>query len=568
MSKKFELLDGIKRVIPILGWMQGYKKSWLRADLVAGIAVAALVVPKSLGYAGIAGVPIQNGLYAAAAGSILYAIFGTTKQISTGPSSALSALVASMLLVTAINGEKDAVELVTAVTLFSGLLYLLLAIFRMGWISQFLSKAVITGFLFGAAVEVIIGELPKLTGTEISGANAWQKLWSWVGSLGEINVPTLVVGLTSLFAVALMRFGTKKLPTSLILIGAGIVFSWILDIGGMGVALVGDVPRGLVAPQIPNLELFREHISTIAIVGVGLVLIGFSQTAGDARAFATKHRYQIDINQESVAQGMANIFSGLFRGIPVSTSLSASSLNDTSGAKTQLASLTTGVAIILILIAFAPLLSGLPKPVLAALIIDAVFFGMMDFGELKRLYRVKRLDFWIAVASIVSVVLGGVLAGVIVGIILSILWLINVNAKPETSILGRKTGTTVFQSVDEYPDSETYPGILIVRFDAGLYFLTADALEDYLRKSVFLAKEPIETIILQFEGINFIDSQGASKLHELLNLAADNDIDLHFTRVKPAVKRVLVADGVVDRLGANHIHGNTNEAVSVVLSFK
>ena len=562
-GQQIESPHGISKYIPILQWLPGYPSQWLRPDLIAGLTVAALVIPKSLGYAGIANVPIQNGLYAAAAGAIIYALFGTSKQIATGPSSALAAVAAGAVVTAGVAaGSEEAVTLVAAITFVTGILFLLLALFRMGWISQFLSKAVITGFLFGAAIEVVIGELPKITGTSIEGSNAWQKLYSWLQSLPETDVATLVLGVFSLTIIFGLRFAAPKVPGALALVILGLLASAIFNLGELGIALVGDVPRGLPSLALPSLQFIIDNWAVIGSAALGLLLIGFSQSAGDAREFAARHKYRVDINQESVAQGMANVGSGVVQGIPVSTSLSASSLNDTSGAKTPVSSLTTGVIIILTLLLLAPLFSYLPKAVLAAIIIDAVVFGMMNVKEMRRLYRVTRVDFWIAIAAILGVLGGGVLVGVMVGIVLSIGWLIYVSAAPYMPVLGRQPGTQVFRHIDEYPDSETYPGLLVMGFDAGLFFASADALEDRIRELALQADPPLHTVVIDFEGINFIDSQGSGKMAELVELATNYDIELRLTRVKPQVMEVLRRDGVIDSLGEDHIYGNVYEAAA------
>src|SRR3954470_17951595 len=432
-------------LIPLIGQLRSYDRGWLRADLIAGVTVAALIVPKNLGYAGIAGIPLQNGLYAAAAGAIVYAIFGSCRQISVGPSSGLAAVAASAVLAAGLLAEQDIATFVAGITLVSGVLFLLLAVLKMGWIARFLSRAVVTGFLFGAAIDVVIGELPKLTGTDVNGTNSLQELWSWLGTLGETQQATAVVGVIALVVVFGLRQVAPQVPGALVLVVGGLLASWLLDLGAHGVALVGEVPRGLPSFELPDLTLMYDHVVTVAIAAVALVLIGFSQTAGDARAFAAKHRYQIDLDQESVAQALANSGSGLFQGMPVSTSLSASSLNDHSGARTGLASITSGVTVLLTLLVLAPLFSELPKPVLAALIIEAVVMGMMNLPEMRRMYRVKRFDFWIAVAAIIGTLAFGVLAGVIIGIGLSLLWLVGVATQPQMPTLGREPGTQVFR---------------------------------------------------------------------------------------------------------------------------
>ena len=553
------------RLVPIVGWIRSYERSWLRGDLIAGVAVAALVVPKNLGYAGIAGVPLQNGLYAAAAGAILYALFGTSRQISTGPSSGLAAVAASAVAVAGITGTQDVASFVAAITLASGVLFLLLAVLRMGWIAQFLSRAVVTGFLFGAAIDVVIGELPKLTGTKVTGSNPLQELWSWLGSLGDSSLVTVLVSVVALVVVFGVRVIAPKVPGALVLVVGGLLASWLFDLGSHGVALVGEVPRGLPAFQVPGTQVLSGHASTVAIAAVALVLIGFSQTAGDARTFAARHRYRIDVNQESVAQGMANVGAGLFEGMPVSTSLSASSLNDHSGARTGLASLTTGVIVLATLLVLAPVFSVLPKPVLAALIIEAVVMGMMDVPEMRRLARVQRFDFWIAVAAIAATLVVGVLAGVIIGIGLSLIWLIFVATHPPMPVLAREPGTQVFRELDEHPGDEQFAGVTVLRLDGGLFFATADALEDRVRE-VALSAPGSTAIVLDCGGMDFIDSQGSAKMNEILNLTKQAGVTLRLARLKPPVHEVLERDGVLGRIGDDKIHGNVDHAVNAQLA--
>lgn len=547
-------------LVPILGWIRSYDRRWLRGDLIAGVTVAALIVPKNLGYAGIAGIPLQNGLYAAAAGAILYGIFGTSRQISMGPSSGLAAVAASAVLVTGLTDQGDVASFVAGITLASGILFVILFLLRMGWIAQFLSRAVVTGFLFGAAIDVVISELPKLTGTTAEGTNSFQELWSWFGTLPERHQATMIVGVVSLVVVFGVRWIAPRVPGALVLVVGGLLASWLLDLGDRGVALVGDVPRGLPSFQLPDVGLMWENATTVAIAAVALVLVGFSQTAGDARAFAAKHRYQVDIDQESVAQGLANTGAGLFQGMPVSTSLSASSLNDHSGARTGLASLTSGFTVLLTLLVLAPLFSSLPKPVLAALIIEAVVMGMINIPEMRRLARVQPFDFWVAIAAIVGTLAFGVLAGVMIGIGLSLIWLIAVATHPNIATLAREANTEVFRDVSEHPDDERVPGVVVIRMDGGLFFATSDALEDRIREIIHTTPD-LTGVVLDCAGINFIDSQGSAKMNDVLDLARDSGITLRLARLKKAVRATLERDGVLQRIGAGNIHGNISRAV-------
>jgi SulP family sulfate permease len=555
----------LARFVPIMKWAPRYDRAYFRPDLIAGVTVTALVVPKNLGYAEIANVPIVHGLYAAAAGALLYGIFGTSRQISTGPSSALAAVAGSVVVTAGIASEPDAAAIVAAIAIGAGLIFLLLALLRMGWIAQFISRAVITGFLFGAAIDVTTGELPKITGSDGSGDNAWQKFWSWIRGLDGLDGTTLLVGSLSLAGLFGLRAVAPQVPGALVVVVGGLLASAIFDLGDNGVALVGDVPRGLPSLVVPDLQLVADHALLVGLASLAIVLIGFSQSAGDARYFGAKHGYRVDVNQECLAQGAANAGAGLFQGIPVSTSLSASSLNDSAGAKTQVATLATGAATILTLIVFAPLFSSLPKAVLGAVIIEAVTTGMMDVPELRRLAIVKRSDFWIAMAAIAGVVFGGVLAGVVVGVVLSVVWLLRVVTSPAMPLLGRAQGTHVFREIEDHPGDEPVPGVVAVRLDGALFFVTADALEDRIHDLVYAADPPPEVVVFNCQSVNFIDSQGAGKLGDIANQLHEKGVAFRLARVKPRVMDVLERDGLVQRIGQANFHLDVAEAVEAHL---
>jgi len=552
----------VLRILPILDQLHDYRPGWLRGDLTAGVVVAALIVPKNLGYAEIAGVPLESGLYAAAAGTILYALFGSCRQISMGPSSGLAAVAGGAVLASGLTDPTDVATLVAGITLTSGLFFLALAVFRMGWLSQFLSRAVVTGFLFGAAIDVVIGELPKLTGTDTEGSSSFQELWSWFSTLGQVHTSTAVVGVVALVVVFGLRRVAPQVPGALVLLVGGLVAAVAFDLEDRGVALVGDIPAGLPSFAVPDPGLLVDHAGTVVVAAFALVMIGFSQTAGDARAMAARHHYQVDIDQESVAQSAANIGAGLLHGMPVSTSLSASSLNERSGARTGVASLTSGVTVLLALLFLAPVFSSLPKPVLAALIIEAVVVGMMDVGEMRRLRRVSRADFWVAVAAILGTLVFGILAGVVIGIALSLVWLVHVVTHPLVSALGREPGTQVFRDLESHPEDETTPGVVVLRMDGGVFFATADAFVDQVRAA--LLDPGVHSVVLHFAGVNFMDSQGAATLSEIIRAAEAADVELRLAAVRPTVRRVLEREGAVELLGTDRVHGNVHRAVAAL----
>ena len=556
----------LSRIMPIVGWLPNYDRSWLKADLIAGLSVWALMVPTSLGYATISGVPVQYGLYAAAVGLIAFALFTTSKQVTQGPSSSTAAVLGAAVLAVASAGSDEAVVIAAAIVFVAGLLFIIMYLLKMGWISEFLSASVLTGFTFGVAINVAAGELFKITGTEKAGSNTWQKLWNWITELPETSMPTLVVGVSALVLVFAIKIFAPKVPGALVAVVLGIAATVIFNLGDLGVALIAEVPSGLPSFVLPDFGMILDNLAMIVGAAVGLLLIGFSVTTAAVREYASKHNYRIDINQELLAQGMSNVSSGLFQGIFDNGSLSKSPVNDGAGAKSQISNLAQAVFIILTLLFLAPLFSALPEAVLGAIIIQAVVMGMMDVAEMKRIFAVKRFEFLAALAALLGVMTFGVLQGVLIGVALSIIWLVAVSALPYIPELGRKPGTHAYFDLQEHPDSQTYPGLSILRFDGGLFFVNADALGDRLREVRVKSGSMLNGVILSMEGVNFIDTEGADIIKKISQAGKDLGIDLHLARLKPQVLEVLQRDGVIDQIGAEHIHDDIAAAVELHLS--
>jgi len=448
----------------------------------------------------------------------------------------------------------------------AGILFIIMYLLKMGWISEFLSASVLTGFTFGVAINVAAGELFKITGTEKAGDNTWGKLWTWVTSLPETSTTTLVVGVLALLLVFGIKFFAPKVPGALVAVVLGIGATVLFNLGDLGVALIGEVPRGLPSFTLPDLGMILDNLAMIVGAAVGLLLIGFSVTTAAVRDYANKHNYKIDINQELLAQGMSNVASGLFQGVFDNGSLSKSPVNDEAGARSQISNLAQAFLISLTLIFLAPLFSALPDAVLGAIIIEAVVMGMMDVKEMKRIYNVKRFEFLAAVAALLGVMTFGILQGVFIGVALSLIWLVAVSALPYIPELGRKPGSQTFFDLKEHPDSQTYPGLSILRFDGGLFFVNADALGDRLREVRVQSQPELNGVILSMEGVNFIDTEGADRLKKITQAGVNLGVDLHLARVKPQVLEVLQRDRVIDLIGAEHIHDDIAAAVELHLS--
>ncbi len=556
---------GIARVMPIFEWLPTYDRSWLRSDLIAGVSVWALMVPTSLGYATISGVPVQYGLYAAAFGLIAFALFTTSRQVTQGPSSSTAAVLGAGVLAVATQGSDDAVAMAAATVLTTGALFVGMYLLKMGWVSDFLSASVLTGFTFGVAANVASGELFKITGTDASGSNTWEKLWAWVTGLSDANGTTVVVGVAALILVFGLRFVSRRIPGALIAVVLGVGATVILGLGDQGVELIGEVPRGFAPPALPDPEFYAKNLPTILSTSVGLLLIGFSVTTAAVREYATKHSYRIDINQELLAQGASNIAAGVFQGIYDNGSLSKSPVNDAAGAKSQLSNLVQAALIILTLIALAPFFSDLPEAVLGAIIIEAVVMGMMDVPEMRRLASVSRFDFLMAMVALLGVMTFGILQGVVIGVVLSLVGLVMVTSKTRIPELGRKPGTHAFVDRKHHADAETVPGLVILRFDGGIFYVNAGLLEDRLRNIKVERGQTVQGVVIDMEGVDFIDIEGADQIRKVAQVGAQHGVDLYLARVKHHVFELLRRDGVVDLIEEDRIQPEVEAAVAAYL---
>ncbi len=323
------------------------------------------------------------------------------------------------------------------------------------------------------------------------------------------------------------------------------------------------MPSGLPGLALPDFGLILANLNLIVGAAIGLLLIGFSVTTAAVRNAANKHNYRVDINQELLAQGASNVASSLVQGIFDNGSLSKSPVNDQAGAQSQVSNLAQAALIILTLLFLAPLFSFLPEAVLGAIIIQAVVTGMMDVPEMKRIFRIKRFEFLAALTAMLGVMTFGILQGVLIGVVLSLIWLVAVSALPYIPELGLKPGTRTFLDLKEQPDCETYPGLSILRFDGGLFFVNAEALGDRLREVRVNMEAELTSVILSMEGVNFIDTEGADVIKKIAETSKALGIDLHLARLKPQVLEVLQRDSVIDEIGADNIHNNIAEAVEL-----
>ena len=552
----------LSRWLPILDWLPKYNRAWLAGDILAGLSVWALMVPQSLGYATISGVPVQYGLYAAAIALLIFPIFTTSRHVITGPSSTIAAVTGAAVTMVAASGSTEAIQLVALITLLAGLMYIALGLLKMGWISNFLSESVLTGFIFGIGIDVVIGQLGKLTGSPESGSNSWQKLISWAQGLPQLNPATTILGVFLLGLLILLKLKAPKVPGALVAVILGIGAATLLPLASMGVTLTGAVPSGLPAFALPSLSLLTQNLGVVLPAAIGVLLVGFSESLACARQYSAKYHYDISVDQEMLAQGAANAACGLFQGINVDGSLSKSSLNDASGAKTQLASLAQGVFVILTLLFLAPLFANLPKTALAAIVIQAVAFGLWKIPEMRRLRVLSRIDFWLALAALLGVLTFGTLQGVFIGVFLSLLWLVWRTSHPSMPVLGRASDSAAYHSTERHPDAAMVPGIVILRLDGPLFFATAAPLRDRVRALTRNVAPPPKVVVFDMEGTDIIDLQGANELAEVAKELKDAHVTLCLARVKAEVGEDLKKYGVSNEIPPSQVYEDVAQAVA------
>jgi sulfate permease, SulP family len=434
----------VTRYLPILGWLPRYERRTLPADALAGLSVWALLVPQSLAYATLAGVPVQYGLYTAFAALLMYPIFGTSRQLAEGPSAAVCAVVAATitpLVGAAALGTGAAAPYAAALALATGVVYVVLGLLRMGWVSTFLSKAVMAGFILGFAIGIIINQIHSLLGTAGSDGSYLEQLWRTIGQIPDADLTTVAVGCGSLAVLLALRRVAPKMPRALIVMALAIGAVDVFSLAGHGVAVTGDVPTGLFTVGIPDVP--SSDIGKLLLGALAVIFVGYSESLAAARAMATKHGYEIDPNQELIAQGAACGASGLIGGFAVDGSLSKSSVADAAGQQTQMASLINAVFILLTLLFLASIFANLPTATLGAVVIDALV-GLLTLTGLRRYLNTSRADFVFFAAAMLGILAVGIIAGILIGVALSLLLLIAHSSRTSVRPLGREPVSGVF----------------------------------------------------------------------------------------------------------------------------
>jgi len=463
------------RVLPILRWLPGYRTAWLGPDVLAGLTVWALVVPESMAYAAIAGVPVQYGLYTVPLAVVGYALFGTSKRLFVGPSSTVAALSAATVAPLAVASSDHFVALTAVLALLVGGLYVLAGLLRMGFIARFFAKPVLEGFILGLGIYMVVGQIYKVVGAPKPSGTTLQALWADLTSISEWNWTTVAVGAASLVVLfGLARFA-PKVPGTLVVVVVGIAATSLFGLERHGVEVVGRVPTGFAFVSWSGITF--DQVWAMVPGALGILVVGYAESLAVAKAYAAKDNSRIDPNQELIAYGAASIGAGSLQGLTTTGSLSKSAAADEAGSRTPVTFLVVGALAVVTVLFIAGVFEKLPEAVLGAIVIHAVW-GMIDFRKLTRLAKASVPDFWLALGALVGVIAVGILAGIVIGVVLSLVLLIHRFDHPHVAILGRDREADRFEELDGHPEARGVPGVLIYRLEAPLIFANADVVSD------------------------------------------------------------------------------------------
>ena len=551
----------VGRYLPIATWLPRYDRSWLGADVIAGLTLWGLVLPQGMAYAGIAGLPPAAGLYTLLAALLVYAVFGSSRHLVVQATSATAAvLAATVVLFAGTTTDAAAYQAYAAAfVLVVGLVFFVAGLARLGFITQFLSKPVMAGFVVGLAAFVVVGQLNKLFGVEKPEGNTVEKLLGIVRELPQASLTTFVVGVLALAALFVLPRLSRRLPAGLVVLFGAIALSTVLDLEGRGVEVVGSLPQGLPSPAVPAVPL--EDFLAMVLPAIGVLLVAFSESLGVAQEFAEKHGYEIDADQELNAHAVANLGSGLFGGMLAAGGMSGSAVKEGAGARTQVANLVAWAATIVTLLFLTPVFSSLPEAVLAALIIHAVFH-ILASRKLLALRREAPVEVWFGVLALAGVLLIDVLQGMMIGLLASLAFVIYRSSRPHLSSLGRVPGAAgAYSDLARHPENTPVPGVLIVRLDAPLYYANALTARDLVKAMIREASPPPRAVVFDAEGQDELDLTSARVLTGLVEELRRNGLAVAFASVHAPVLERARETGLLEAAGEGRVFATVDLAV-------
>jgi high affinity sulfate transporter 1 len=544
----------------MVGWLKSYRTEWLRFDIVAGMTTSAVVIPKAMAYAAIAGLPLVVGLYTALIPLLVYAVMGTSRPLSVTTSSTIAIMAGGILGQLAPGGDPAALLSVSAtLSLLVGAFLLLAGLFRLGVVANLISAPVLTGFKAGVGLIIVLDQLPKLLGIHITKSGFFHDIWSIITHLPETSLPTLILAVVMLAIMLGLEHFAPKVPAPLVTVAIGIAASYFAGLDRAGIALVGKVEAGLPSFALPDLSLVEQ----LWPAALGIALMSFVETAAAGRAFVHKGEPTPDADSELVATGMANLAGSLFHIMPAGGGTSQTAVNDGAGARSQLAGVVAAAVVVATLLFLAPLFGMMPHPTLAAVVVIASI-GLISPAEFVAIRRIRFMEARWAIVAVFGVLLLGTLKGVLVAVLVSLLALMIHGNRYPLLVLGRKPGTNIFRPRSpEHPEDETFPGLLMLRPEGAIYFANAPRLAQKLR-DLHLEHAP-RVLIIDLSAVPLLEYTALRMLMDGEEKMRDLGITLWLVGLNPEVLDVVNRSGLGDRLGRERMHFTLEQAVAKYL---
>jgi len=517
----------LKNKIPILNWLPNYNKKWLRSDLIAALTLLALLVPEGLAYSEIAGLPLEAAFYATPVALIGYVLFSKSRHVITAPSSTIAAMSAAVIGGLAVVGSKEYILLSAALALTAGVLFFVFGFIKLGFISEFFSKSIITGFIFGLALIIAIGQMPKLFGIGKEGESFFQELFHIITNIPHTNLLTLLIGASSLGLLFLLHKKIPRIPGALAVLIFGIALVSIFNLDGQGVHIVGNLPSALPTFSWPSISI-SQYIALIP-GALSIVLVAYAETIGAAKNYANKYKYKVDNNQELMALGSANMAAGLFQGFAVDASLSKSAANESSGGKSQMSSLIAAILFMVTILLFTPFFHNLPEATLAAIVIHAVW-GLFNIKELIRIYKINHWDLYLALVALFGVLIFGILPGLIIAVVLSLVAIIYKTSQTEISTIGVSKDCKNYGDIKLHPNYRELDRVKIIRLNSSLYFANNTILINYVDQ-IIDSKKGLDHMILNLEMTSDLDAPSVDCIGEIYKKLKEHNIRLHILRL-------------------------------------
>lgn len=550
--------------MPAIQQARSYRREWLAKDLIAGVVLTGLLAPAGMAYAAAAGLPPVTGLYATIIPLFAYALFGPSRIMVMGPDSSLTPLIVAAVLPLAAVGSDQAVALAGALGVIAGLICLVAGLARFGFIAELLSAPVRYGYLHGIALTIIVAQAAKLCGFSVRGETIIGQVQQFVDGLrdGRLRWWALALGVLSVVAIVVLRRISRSIPGTLIVVVAGILVALVVDFAGKGLRLVGDLPRGLPSPAVPDVGW--DTARSLLGASLGIAFVAFADTSVMSRSMALRRREYVDANHELVALGLSNIASGMFHGFPVSASNSRTPVAEAVGSRTQLTGVTAATILLAIAVAAPATFRHLPDASLAAIVIAAAI-SLIDIPAMVHLWQVRRSEFVLAMVAMLGVAVLGPISGVVVAVALSILNFLRLAWKPHTAELVRVDGLKGYHDRARHPEGKVVPGLVLYRFDGPLFFANARFFSEDVRRVIDARPEPTKCLIVTAEPITDIDTSAATELAELVEHLKARGIEFRFAELKGTVRDRLERYGVFEHDAPRAVARTVGEAVKQYL---